>query len=99
MTTEDATAWLERRADQLRSAEPVEKVTVRELRPRRRSPVWLVHVMLRSHKSDDWRQLLEDLARDLRRVEHATHGLPRRARARSCRRRTGASACRVIAFK
>lgn len=68
MATEDAMAWLERRAEQLRRAEPVEDITVRELRPRRGNPVWLVHVVLRSDDTEEWEWLLANLTRDLRRL-------------------------------
>jgi hypothetical protein len=66
MSSEDATAWLERRAEHLRGTPQVDEVTVRELRPRRREPVWLVHVVLHSDPDGHWHELLGDLVRDLR---------------------------------
>jgi len=68
MATDDALAWLERRAEQMRRAEPVERVTVCELRPRRRDPIWLVHVVLQSDESEEWQLLFGDLTRDLCRL-------------------------------
>lgn len=68
MTTEHATAWLERRARTLRAADQVEEVTVRELRPRGRDSVWLLHVVLRADENDDWNRLLGELVTDLRRL-------------------------------
>ena len=63
-----AVAWLERRAQVLRLAPQVDDVTVRELRPRQRDPVWLIHVLLGSDGSRDWNSLLGQLVRDLRRL-------------------------------
>jgi hypothetical protein len=68
MAAHDAMAWLERRADVLRGAEPVDEITVRELTPRGRDPVWLMHVVLGSDQDRRWEQLLRDLVGDLRRL-------------------------------
>ena len=68
MTGGAATAWLERRAELLGGMQPVEEVTVRELRPRRGDPVWLLHVLMSSDGSGDWNRLLGELVRDLRRL-------------------------------
>lgn len=67
MRDEHASAWLERRAEDMRGTEPVEEVSVRELRPRRRDPVWLVHLVLGAPR-EDWEELVGDLVRDLRRL-------------------------------
>jgi hypothetical protein len=68
MAAEQATAWLELRAGQLRHTNAVEEVTVRELRPRQRDPLRLVHVVLGSDRSGDWERVLGDLVTDLRRL-------------------------------
>jgi hypothetical protein len=69
MAARDAIGWLQRRADILRAVEPVEDITVRELRPRGRDPVWLMHIVLGSDEDRDWeQQLLGDLVGDLRRL-------------------------------
>jgi hypothetical protein len=68
MPTEAATAWLERRAEHLRRAAPVEEVTIHELRPRLSDPVWLLHVVLHPDRDREWEQLLDDLVRDGRRL-------------------------------
>jgi hypothetical protein len=68
LAADGATAWLERRAAQLRRAEPVAEVTVRGLHGRRREPIWLVHVVLRSDEGSDSGRLLSNLVRDLRRL-------------------------------
>lgn len=67
MRDEHASAWLERRAEDMRGTEPVEEVSVRELRPRRRDPVWLVQLVLGAPR-EDWEELVGDLVRDLRRL-------------------------------
>jgi hypothetical protein len=64
MSSESALAWLERRAEHLRAAESVVQVTVRQLRPRRRDPVWLMQVVLDSGGAPAG-DLLGDLVRDL----------------------------------
>jgi hypothetical protein len=68
MAREAAAAWLERRAKLLRDARPVDEVTLRELRPRRQDPVWLLHVLMGSDGNGDWNRLLGELVRDLRRL-------------------------------
>lgn len=68
MAAHDAMAWLQRRANVLRGAEPVEEITVRELTPRGRDPAWLMHMVLGSDEDRDWEQLLGDLVGDLRRL-------------------------------
>jgi hypothetical protein len=68
MATEHATAWLRRRARTLADEEPVEEVTVRELRPRGRDSFWLVHLATGSDKNDRWEALLHELVTDLRRL-------------------------------
>jgi hypothetical protein len=68
MAAHDAMDWLQRRADVLRGAKPVEEITVRELTPRGRDPVWLMHVVRGSDEERDWEQLLGDLVGDLQRL-------------------------------
>lgn len=68
MSTEDATAWLERRAERLRRAEPAVDISVRELRPRRRDPVWLLHVAGDTGGDPGWDEFLAGIIRDLRRL-------------------------------
>jgi hypothetical protein len=68
MAIDDASSWLERHADLLRRSEQVKNVTVRELRPQQRDPVWLMHVALGSGGSGDWNLLLGDLVRGLHRL-------------------------------
>jgi hypothetical protein len=63
-----ASAWLERRAELLGDMQAVEEVTVRELRPRRGDPVWLLHVLTDSDARGDWNRLLGEIVRDLRRL-------------------------------
>jgi hypothetical protein len=68
MAANDAMAWLQRRANVLRGAEPGEEITVRELTPRGRDPVWLMHVVVDSDEDRNWEPLLGDLVGDLRRL-------------------------------
>jgi hypothetical protein len=68
MATEHASAWLRRRAKTLAAEDPIEEVTVRELRPRGRDSVWLVHVVTGSDENDDWEPLLRALVAELRRL-------------------------------
>jgi hypothetical protein len=68
MAIDDASSWLERQAELLRRSEQVKSVTVRELRPQQRDPVWLIHVALGSGGSGDWNRLLGDLVGGLRRL-------------------------------
>lgn len=68
MAAHDALAWLQRRGDALSRDERVEGVTVRQLRPRGRNPVWLMHMVLGSDEDRSWEPLLGDLVGDLRRL-------------------------------
>lgn len=68
MTPENATAWLEHRAQLLGGEEAVEEVAVRELRPRGRDPIWLVRVVARPGETDDWELLVRELVEDLDRL-------------------------------
>jgi hypothetical protein len=68
MATEHASAWLRRRARTLADEEPIDEVTVQELRPRGRDSIWLVHLTTHPDETDDWEALLQELVTDLRRL-------------------------------
>jgi hypothetical protein len=68
MSRSQAGAWLARRVRELARSEHVQKVSVRELEPSGREPVWLVHIVLGGGKSGDWERLLSGLWGDLRRL-------------------------------
>jgi hypothetical protein len=68
MAAAHAAAWLERQADSLRKADSVEEVTLRELTPRGRHPVWLLRALVTSDESSDWQRLLGGLVRGLRQL-------------------------------
>lgn len=67
MTSDDAAAWLERRARTLRQRGAAEQVTLRELRPSQGDPVWLLHIALTSATSE-WEQPIGALVQDLRKL-------------------------------
>jgi hypothetical protein len=68
MTPELAAGWLERRAQLLSDDRAVAEVSVRELRPRERDPIWLMRVVARPEETDAWELLVHELVADLDRL-------------------------------
>lgn len=69
MAPRHATECLERHADDLRKADPVQQVILRELRPRSRDLVWLLHAVCAPDAASQWEELFGALVSELRALE------------------------------